>query len=198
MPVGGPYVGFKLHITSTQEIRRNTVGANWIEQIKRNSKPIDELPQPIPIGDQTLQQQVKNNDDIIYDSGDDSNEEFEPPVPNAITKLDLSSQLERQSFLESNGLDPQLIVYGDRIVLTASYATTGVFPNGYLFKSYLPEAGPKLSDQAIYEQSKKINYDANNDGKIDIMDTWNVNGIDYFEAQLLPSSYIQNIGRKIE
>ncbi|KAA6367979.1 MAG: hypothetical protein EZS28_036493 [Streblomastix strix] len=191
---------------------------------ERYPKPIGELPQPVPIGDQTLQQQVKNNDDIIYAS----NEEFEPPVANAITKLDLSSQLERNSFLASSGSDPQLIVYGDRITLTASYATTGVFPNGYLFKSYPQETRPKQGDQVIalvgtdasntynifcyidqggpfiissrwlpsntalvlnityyknYESSKKINYDANNDGKIDIMDTWNVNGNGKFEAQ---------------
>ncbi|KAA6370305.1 MAG: hypothetical protein EZS28_034168, partial [Streblomastix strix] len=108
-------------------------------------KPIGELPQPVPIGDQTLQQQVKNNDDIIYGS----NEIFEPPMPNAITKLDLSSQLERNSFLASSGSDPTLIVYGDRITLTASYATTGLFPNGYLFKSYPQEARPKQGDQLI-------------------------------------------------
>ncbi|KAA6385143.1 MAG: hypothetical protein EZS28_019329 [Streblomastix strix] len=89
-------------------------------------KPIGELPQPVPIGDQTLQQQVKNYDDIIYAS----NEAFEPPVPKTITKLDLSWKFERQSFLASNSLDPQLIAYGDRITLTASYATTTLFPNG--------------------------------------------------------------------
>ncbi|KAA6380661.1 MAG: hypothetical protein EZS28_023814 [Streblomastix strix] len=236
MPVGGTYGGFKPHITNTGEIRCYTVGASWIEQInaaglsdfpelyayikERYPTPLEQQPQPVPIGDQTLQQQVKNNDDIIYGSGDGSNEEFEPPVPNAITKLDLSSQLERQSFLASSGSDPQLIVYSDRITLTASYATTGVFPNGYLFKSYPLEARPKQGDQRIalvgtdapntynifcyidqwgsfiissrwlpsntafvlnityyknYESSKKINYDANNDGKIDIMDTLNVN-----------------------
>ncbi|KAA6356121.1 MAG: hypothetical protein EZS28_048351, partial [Streblomastix strix] len=87
---------------------------------ERYSKPLEQRMQPVPIGDQTLQQQVKNNYDIIYAS----NEVFEPPVPNAITKLDLSSQLERNSFLASSGSDPQLIVYGDRITLTASYATT--------------------------------------------------------------------------
>ncbi|KAA6373928.1 MAG: hypothetical protein EZS28_030544 [Streblomastix strix] len=112
---------------------------------ERYPKPIGELPKPVPIGDQTLQQQVKNNDDIIYAS----NEVFEPPVPNAITKLDLSSQLERNSFLASSGSDPQLIVYGDRITLIASYATTGIFPNGYLFKSYPQEARPKQGDQVI-------------------------------------------------
>ncbi|KAA6393191.1 MAG: hypothetical protein EZS28_011282 [Streblomastix strix] len=191
---------------------------------ERYPKPIGELPQSVPIGDQTLQQQVKNNDDIIYAS----NEVFEPPVPNAITKLDLSSQLERSSFLASSGSDPQLIVYSDRIILTALYATIGSFPNGYLFKSYPQEAKPKAGDQVIalvgtdasntynifcyidqnrpyiissrqllsniahvhnityyknYESSKKINYDDNNDGKIDIMDTWNVNGKGQFEVQ---------------
>ncbi|KAA6387865.1 MAG: hypothetical protein EZS28_016610 [Streblomastix strix] len=93
---------------------------------ERYPKPIGELPQPDPIGDQTLQQQVKNNNDIIYAS----NQVFNPPVPNVITKLDLSSQLERQNFLASSGSDPQLIVYGDRITLTASNATTGLFPCG--------------------------------------------------------------------
>ncbi|KAA6389792.1 MAG: hypothetical protein EZS28_014681 [Streblomastix strix] len=171
----------------------------------------------------------KNNDDIIYAS----NEVFEPPVPNAITKLDLSSQLERQSFLASSGSDPQLIVYIDRITLIESNATTDLFPDGgqlsgYLFKSYPPEARPKAGDQMIafdgtdapntynifcyidqngpyiissrqlpsnialvlnityynqYESLKKKKYDANNDGKIDIMDTWNVKGKGQFETQ---------------
>ncbi|KAA6378087.1 MAG: hypothetical protein EZS28_026386, partial [Streblomastix strix] len=206
---------------------------------ERYPKPIGELPQPVPIGDQTLQQQVKNNDDIIYTS----NEVFEPPVPNAITKLDLSSQLERQSFLASSGSDPQLIVYGDRITLTASYTTTGVFPNGYLFKNYPAEARPKQGDQVIalvgtdasntynifcyidqggpfiissrwlpsntalvlnityyknYESSKKINYDANNDGKIDIMDTWNQNGKGQFEAQSYVYETVKNQTNLIE
>ncbi|KAA6399534.1 MAG: hypothetical protein EZS28_004936 [Streblomastix strix] len=173
---------------------------------ERYLKPIGELLQHVPIGDQTLQQQEKNNDDIIYAS----NEVFEPPVLNVITKLDLSSQLERQSFLASSGSDPQLIVYGDRITLTASYATTGLFPSrgqlggqfsGYLFKSYPQEARPKAGDQVIalvgtdasntaqyyilqnYESSKKKNYDDNSDRKIDILDTWNANGKGQFEAQ---------------
>ncbi|KAA6403042.1 MAG: hypothetical protein EZS28_001435 [Streblomastix strix] len=112
---------------------------------KRYIRPIGEISQPVPIGDQTLQQQVKNNDDIIYAS----NEEFEPPVPNAITKLDLSSQLERQSFLSSCGSELQSIVYGDRITLTASFATTGLFSNGYLFKSYPSKTRSKSGYQVI-------------------------------------------------
>ncbi|KAA6393836.1 MAG: hypothetical protein EZS28_010638 [Streblomastix strix] len=210
---------------------------------ERYPKQHEQQQQPVPIGYQTLQLKVKNNDDIIYGSGASPNEEFEPPVPNAVTKLDLSSQLKRQSFLASSGSDPQLIVYGDRITLTASYATTGIFPCGgkldsYLFKSYPPEEGPKAGDQVIalvgtdapntynifcyidqsgpyiissmqlpsntalvlniiyykqYESSKKINYDTNNDGKIDIVDTWNVNGKAQFEAQ----SYVYEIVQKI-
>ncbi|KAA6378130.1 MAG: hypothetical protein EZS28_026342, partial [Streblomastix strix] len=189
---------------------------------ERYPKPIGELPQPVPIGDQILQQQVKNNDDIIYRS----NEVFEPPVPNAITKLDLSSQLERNSFLASSGSDPQLIVYGDRITLTASYATSGVFPNCYLFKSYPQEARPKQGDQVIalggyllqalggcrqillqcqtlhtikiMNHRKKINYDSNNDGKIDIMDTWNINGKGQFEAQSYVYETVKNQTNLIE
>ncbi|KAA6364557.1 MAG: hypothetical protein EZS28_039916, partial [Streblomastix strix] len=135
--------------------------------------------------------------------------------------------LERSSFLASSGSDPQLIVYGDRVTLTASYETTGLFPNVYLFKSYPEEARPKAGDKVIalvetnttnknsifcyidqngpfiistsqipsktglfisvtyynkYESSKKINYDANNDGIINIMDTWHVNGKGSFET----------------
>ncbi|KAA6376669.1 MAG: hypothetical protein EZS28_027802 [Streblomastix strix] len=44
--------------------------------------------------------------------------------------------LERSSFLAIGGQDLQLIVYGDRVTLTVSYETTGLFPGGYLFKSY--------------------------------------------------------------
>ncbi|KAA6399258.1 MAG: hypothetical protein EZS28_005219 [Streblomastix strix] len=206
---------------------------------ERYPKPLEQQPQSVPIRNQTLQQQVKNNDDIIYAS----NEKFEPPMPNAITKLDLSTQLERQSFLASSGSDQQLVVYGDGITLTASYATTGVFPNGYLFQSYPQEARPKQGDQVIalvgtdasntynifcyidqgvpfiissrwlpsntalvlnityyrnYESSKKINYDSNNDGKIDIMDTWNVNGNGQFEAQSYVYKTVKNQTNLIE
>ncbi|KAA6389723.1 MAG: hypothetical protein EZS28_014749 [Streblomastix strix] len=87
-------------------------------------KMIGDLPQLVPKGEQLLQQQVKNNDDIIYAS----NQVFEPLVPNAITKLDLISLLVRQVFLASSSSDPQLIVYGNRITLTASYETTDVRP----------------------------------------------------------------------
>ncbi|KAA6394821.1 MAG: hypothetical protein EZS28_009654 [Streblomastix strix] len=202
---------------------------------ERYPKPFEQQPQPhLPIWiDQTLQQQVKNNDDII----NNSNEEFEPSVPNAISKLNLNSQLQRQRFLSFSGSDPWLIVYGDRITLTASYATTGLFPNGYLSKSYPLEARLKLGNQVIalvgteapkifvifcyidqgrpyiicnrkiplntalvlnityYKQcgsSKKINYDANDDGKIDITDTWNVNGKGQFEAQSYVYETVEN------
>ncbi|KAA6366102.1 MAG: hypothetical protein EZS28_038372 [Streblomastix strix] len=91
----------------------------------------------IPIGYQTLQQHVKNNDDIYYGSGDGSNDVFQPLVPNTITKLDLSSQLGQQTFLTSSGSNPQLIIYRDRITLTASYASTCLFSGGYQFGDYL-------------------------------------------------------------
>ncbi|KAA6373902.1 MAG: hypothetical protein EZS28_030573, partial [Streblomastix strix] len=81
--------------------------------------------QRIPIGEQTLQKYVKDNDDIL----NNTSEEFIPPVLNATSKLDLSSQQERSSFLASSGSDTQLIVYCDRVTLTASYETTGLFPN---------------------------------------------------------------------
>ncbi|KAA6387366.1 MAG: hypothetical protein EZS28_017107 [Streblomastix strix] len=191
------------------------------------------LAQAIPIGEQNLQKQLKDNDDIL----NNTNEEFVPPVSNAPTKLDLSSLLERSSFLASSGSDPQLIMYGDRVTFTASYETTGLFLNGYLFKSYLEEVKPKVGDKVIalvgtnttnknsifcyidqngpfiisisqipsktglfinvtyykkYEQSKMINYDANNDGIVNIMDTWHVNGKGTFET----SSYVYDTVKK--
>ncbi|KAA6390161.1 MAG: hypothetical protein EZS28_014314 [Streblomastix strix] len=200
--------------------------------IERDQKPVPPA-QRIPIGEQTLQKQVKNNDDILFST----NEEFVPPVPNATQKLDLSSQLERSSFLASSGSDSQLIVYGERATLTASYETTGLFPNGYLFKSYPEFARPKAGDKVIalvgtnttnknsifcyidqngpfiistsqipsktglfinvtyykkYEQSKIINYDANNDGIVNIIDIWHVNGKGTFET----SSHVYEIVKK--
>ncbi|KAA6404430.1 MAG: hypothetical protein EZS28_000051 [Streblomastix strix] len=190
---------------------------------ERYQEPIPSA-QRIPIGKQSLEKQVKDNDDIL----NNTNEEFVPPVSNAPTKLDLSLQLERSSFLVSSESDPQLNVHDDCVTLTVSYETTGLFHNGYLFKSYPEEARPKVSDKVIalvrtdktnknsifcyidqngtfiistsqissktalvinvtyykkYEQSKIINYDANNDGRVDIMDTWHVNGKGTFETQ---------------
>ncbi|KAA6359347.1 MAG: hypothetical protein EZS28_045126, partial [Streblomastix strix] len=200
--------------------------------IERDQEPVPPA-QRIPIGEQTLQKQVKDNDDILFST----NEVFVPPVSNAPQKLDLSSQLERSSFLASSGSDPQLIVYGDRVTLTVSYETTGLFTNGYLFKSYPEFARPKAGDKVIalvgtdntnknsifcyidqngpfiistsqipsktalvinityykkYESSKKVNYNANNDGRVDIMDTWHVNGKGTFET----SSYVYETVKK--
>ncbi|KAA6402024.1 MAG: hypothetical protein EZS28_002454 [Streblomastix strix] len=179
--------------------------------------------QRIPIGEQTLQRQVKENDDSLFST----NEEFVPPVSNAPIKLNLSSQLGRSSFLAIGGSNPQLIVYGDRVTLTVPYKTTGLFPGGYLFKSYPESVRPKEGDKVIalvgtnstnknsifcyidqngpfiistsqipskiaiilnisyqkkYKLSKKINYDAINDGRVDIMDIWHVNGKGTFET----------------
>ncbi|KAA6388736.1 MAG: hypothetical protein EZS28_015734, partial [Streblomastix strix] len=112
--------------------------------LERYQEPV--LPaQAIPIVEQTLQKQVKGNDDILFST----NEEFVPPVSNAAIKLDLSSQLERSSSLTSSGSDPQLIMCGDRVTLTVSYETTGLFPGGYLFKSQPEFARPKEGNKVI-------------------------------------------------
>ncbi|KAA6397462.1 MAG: hypothetical protein EZS28_007015 [Streblomastix strix] len=170
---------------------------------EHNSKSHDQLPQPVQIGEQMLQEQMKSNDDVINGSGD-FNEEFVSPVLNAIMKLDLSSLLERQSFLASSGSDSQLIVYGNRISLTASYAITGSFQSRYLFKNFPEGERPKTCDNVIvlvgsqipsdtapvnnptyykkYE-SQKINYDANRDRKEIIIDKWNVNKKGIFATQ---------------
>ncbi|KAA6390800.1 MAG: hypothetical protein EZS28_013675 [Streblomastix strix] len=112
--------------------------------LERDQEPVPPA-QRIPIGEQTLQQHLKVNDDILFST----NEEFVPPVSHAPTKLDLSSQFERSSFLASSGSDPQLIVFGDGVILTVSYETTRLFLNGYLFNSYHEEAKPKEGDKVI-------------------------------------------------
>ncbi|KAA6389255.1 MAG: hypothetical protein EZS28_015219, partial [Streblomastix strix] len=109
---------------------------------ERYQEPVP-FAQAISIGKQTLQKQVKDNDDTL----NNTNEVFVPPVSNAPTKLDLSSQLERSSFLAIEGSDPQLIVYGDRVTLSMSYEITGLFLNGYLFKSYPEFVGLKGGGQ---------------------------------------------------
>ncbi|KAA6353048.1 MAG: hypothetical protein EZS28_051425 [Streblomastix strix] len=189
---------------------------------ERDQEPVPPA-QLIPIGEQTLQKQVKDNDDILLST----NEAFVPPDSNAPIKLDLSSQLEQSSYLSSSGSNPQLIVYGDRVTLTASYKTTGLFLNGYLLKSYPEFARPKEGDKVIalvgtettnknsifcyidqngpfiintsqipsktaliinatyykkYESSKKINYNANHDGRVDIMDILHINSKGTFET----------------
>ncbi|KAA6387919.1 MAG: hypothetical protein EZS28_016556 [Streblomastix strix] len=200
--------------------------------LERDQEPVPPAGR-VPIGEQTLQKQVKDNDDIL----NSTNEVFVPPVQNAAQKLDLSSQLQRVNHLASSGSDPQLIVYGDRVTLTVSYATTGYFTGGYLFTSYPEQARPKAGDKVIalvgtdapnvyvifcyidengpiiicdsqipsdtalvinitqykkYEASKKINNDSNNDGKVDITDTWHVNGKGTLETQ----SYVYDTVKK--
>ncbi|KAA6361041.1 MAG: hypothetical protein EZS28_043432, partial [Streblomastix strix] len=82
-------------------------------------------------------------------------------------------------------------------------------PNTYGVFCYIDQGGPFIrssrwlpSNTALvlniiyyknYESSKKTNYDANNDRKIDIMDTQNVNGKGQFEAQ----SYVYETVKKL-
>ncbi|KAA6385967.1 MAG: hypothetical protein EZS28_018505 [Streblomastix strix] len=124
--------------------------------------PLEQQPQPVLIGDQILKLQVKNNEDIIYGSCDGSNDALVPPVPKVIMKQDFGSQLERQGFLESSGSDSQLIVNGNKIILTASYATTCLFPSGaqtrtskLQIKNYLKN--PNLISMK-YQQNMKNNW----------------------------------------
>ncbi|KAA6392029.1 MAG: hypothetical protein EZS28_012445 [Streblomastix strix] len=91
---------------------------------ERYHKPVPPA-QRIPFGEQTLQQQEKDSDDVLFSKY----EVFVPPT--------------------SNGSDPQLIVYGDCVTLIVSYDTTGLFPNGYIFKNYPEEARPKAGDKVI-------------------------------------------------
>ncbi|KAA6395711.1 MAG: hypothetical protein EZS28_008756 [Streblomastix strix] len=81
---------------------------------KRYLKP-DPPAVRIPIGEQTLQAQVKRNDDIFYGSGDF----VAQPVPNAPTKIDYGSQLEIYDpyYMEFNNMISanQLFVVGKKV-----------------------------------------------------------------------------------
>ncbi|KAA6364345.1 MAG: hypothetical protein EZS28_040128, partial [Streblomastix strix] len=174
---------------------------------ERYLKPLEQQPQPEPIGDQTLQQQVKNNDDIIYGSRD-SNEEFEQSLLNAITKLDLC--LFPNGYLFKSCPQETKPKQGDQVI--ALVGTDA--PNTYNIFCYIDQGVPFIissrwlpSNTALvlnisyyknYESSKKINYDANNDGKIDIMDTWNVNENGQFEAQSYVYETVKNQTNLIE
>ncbi|KAA6382849.1 MAG: hypothetical protein EZS28_021625 [Streblomastix strix] len=78
---------------------------------------------------------------------------FVLPVPNAVSKLDFSSLLGRQSFLASSGSGLQLIVYGDIVTLNASFATTDLFPNAS--NEALPEDVESHIDKVIMIQEKQ-------------------------------------------
>ncbi|KAA6391145.1 MAG: hypothetical protein EZS28_013328 [Streblomastix strix] len=96
----------------------------------------------IPIGDQTLQAQVKRNDDIFYGSGDF----VAPPVPNAPTKIDYGSQLEIYDpfYMSFNNMAPanQLVVVGNKICINLEVKMNNQY-KGYVLKSFPEDAKPK-------------------------------------------------------
>ncbi|KAA6363201.1 MAG: hypothetical protein EZS28_041272, partial [Streblomastix strix] len=184
---------------------------------ERDPKPHIETAPQVPVGEQTLQEQVKINADII----ENSNEVFVPPEPNMPVKIDYGQQIVNKPFI-FNEMQPTLIVYGDRVTLNCFVIIKQQF-KGYAFNSYPQEAQPKDNIKIItvicnsfsnninlfcyidengpyvyaqddreiaantsivisttyykqFEALKQINYDSNNDGKVDIMDVWNGSG----------------------
>ncbi|KAA6359946.1 MAG: hypothetical protein EZS28_044527, partial [Streblomastix strix] len=114
--VSGTYGALKPHITNTGEIRCYTVNVSWIQQIsffvyidealldaaglmdfpelyayirERDPKPSVETAPPVSVGEQTLQEQVKINADIL----ENSNEAFVPPEPNMPVKQIIDNKL---------------------------------------------------------------------------------------------------------
>ncbi|KAA6353360.1 MAG: hypothetical protein EZS28_051113, partial [Streblomastix strix] len=184
---------------------------------ERDSQPPVETAPPVPVGEQTLQEQVKINADIL----ENTNEVFVPPEPNLPVKIDYGQQIVNKPFI-FNEMQPTLIVYGDRVTLNCFVTIKQQF-KGYIFNSYPQEAQPKDNIKIItvicnnfsnninlfcyinengpyvyaeddreiaantsivisttyykqFEALKQINYDSNNDGKVDIMDVWNGSG----------------------
>ncbi|KAA6363758.1 MAG: hypothetical protein EZS28_040715, partial [Streblomastix strix] len=79
---------------------------------ERDSQPPVGVAHPVPIDEQTLQEQVKVNADIL----ENTNEVFVPPEPNMPIKIDYGQQIVNKPFI-FNEMQPTLIVYGDRVTL---------------------------------------------------------------------------------
>ncbi|KAA6359956.1 MAG: hypothetical protein EZS28_044518 [Streblomastix strix] len=79
---------------------------------EREPKPPVETAPSVPVGEQTLQEQVKINADIL----ENTNEEFVPPELNMPVKIDYGQQIVNKPFVFSE-MQPTLIVYGDRVTL---------------------------------------------------------------------------------
>ncbi|KAA6378553.1 MAG: hypothetical protein EZS28_025921 [Streblomastix strix] len=104
---------------------------------ERDSQPPVGVAPPVPVGEQTLQEQVKINADIL----ENTNEEFIPPEPNMPVKIDYGQQIVNKPFI-FNEMQPTLIVYGDRVTLNCFLTMKQQF-KGYVFNSYPQEAQPK-------------------------------------------------------
>ncbi|KAA6390557.1 MAG: hypothetical protein EZS28_013918 [Streblomastix strix] len=200
---------------------------------ERDPKPPVETASPVPVGEQTLQKQVKINADIL----ENTNEVFVPPEPNMPVKIDYGQQIVNKPFI-FNEMQPTLIVYGDRVTLNCFVTIKQQF-KGYVFNSYPQEAQPKDNVKIItiicnnfsnninlfcyidengpyvyveddreiaantsnvisttyskqFEALKQINYDSNNDGKVDIMDVWNGSGQGTYAIQ----SHVYDVVKK--
>ncbi|KAA6395139.1 MAG: hypothetical protein EZS28_009335 [Streblomastix strix] len=104
---------------------------------EKDPKPPTETAPPVPIGEQTLQEQVKISADIL----ENTNEVFVPSEPNMPVKIDYVQQIVNKPF-DFNEMQPTLIVYGDRVTLNCFVTIKQQF-KGYVFNSYPHEAQPK-------------------------------------------------------
>ncbi|KAA6398332.1 MAG: hypothetical protein EZS28_006140 [Streblomastix strix] len=114
---------------------------------EREPKSSEEQPQPIPIGEQTLQEQVKKNAAII---NDEENEFVPPPVENVQPKVDLQDGLEIAegcTWLVNQQMQ-QLSVSKKKITYNFSLKTTNYF-HGYIFENWPEQAKPRIEDKII-------------------------------------------------
>ncbi|KAA6398151.1 MAG: hypothetical protein EZS28_006324 [Streblomastix strix] len=155
---------------------------------EREPRPPVETAPPVPIEEQTLQEQVKINADIH----ENSKEAFISPEPNMPVKIDYGSQIINKLFV-FNEISPSLAVYGDRVTLNC-FVTIKYQFKGFVFNSYPQEAQPKNDAEiiALFKELKQINDDSNSDGKVDIMDVWKERG------QIFPASAMVTVGDKYQ
>ncbi|KAA6404294.1 MAG: hypothetical protein EZS28_000180 [Streblomastix strix] len=114
---------------------------------EQEPKSSEEQPQLVPIGEQTLQEQVKQNAAII----NDENNEFIPPlVENVQPKVDLQDQLELAegcTWLVNQQMQ-QLSVSKKKVTYNFSLKTTKYF-HGYIFENWPEQAKPRIEDKII-------------------------------------------------
>ncbi|KAA6372756.1 MAG: hypothetical protein EZS28_031717 [Streblomastix strix] len=110
---------------------------------ERDSQPPVETELPVPIGEQTLLEQVK----IIADIFENTNDVFIPSEPNMPIKIDYGQQIVNNPFV-FNEMQFILIVYGERVTLNCFVTIKQQF-NGYIFNSYPQDAQPMDSVQII-------------------------------------------------
>ncbi|KAA6359935.1 MAG: hypothetical protein EZS28_044538, partial [Streblomastix strix] len=114
---------------------------------ERGLKPVEEQPQLVPIGEQTLQDQVKQNAAII---NDEQNEFIPPQIENIQPKVDIQDGLELAegcTWLVNQSMQ-QLSVSKKKVTYNFSLKTTKYF-HGNTFENWPEQVKPRLENKIV-------------------------------------------------